>query len=173
MPGHILYCLHRDKGDVFLALLIQSISPLKVYRLKRKYYPVEHLDELHFIRSIALETSINVVEVAVAKSENEIEQVINQRYYLSCLTNRNCKDLFGLELMWEREFGYSPLLTQKKYVDILHCNRALLNRHRKALDSKEQNRIAESNPQDRLVDPLDTPFSLADATKNIPPNEGY
>lgn len=144
-------------------MLIQSISPLKVYRFKRKYYPVEHLDELYFIRSIAPETSIDVVEVTVAKRENEIEQAICQRQYLSCLTNRNCKDLFGLELMWEREFGYSPLLTQKKYADMLHCNRALLNRHRKAL----------SNPQDRLVDPLDSPFSLADATKDIPPNEEY
>lgn len=154
-------------------MLIQSISPLKVYRFKRKYYPVEHLDELYFIRSIAPETSIDVVEVAAAKSENEIEQAICQRSYLSCLTNRNCNDLYGLEARWEREFGYSPQLTQKKYASMLRCNRTSLNRRRKALDKEGHKSNAKSNSLEQHLDPLDTPFSLADATKNIPPNEGY
>lgn len=159
-----LQYLSAHASSPFVSLLVDALSPIKVIRFKRKFYPVEWLDELDWLRKTEPEVKVTVAVVKSTTNFNDIEHAICQHHYLRNLTQSSCKDLYGLEKIWQTECDYQPLLTQKDYVKMLGCERTLLNRHHKALLNTPNQPEKNDNPPEK------SQFSWQSETSHIPPD---
>ncbi|MBS9811351.1 hypothetical protein J4H70_21615 [Vibrio alginolyticus] len=122
----------------------------------------------HNLPKLDVDTDANV-DVIILQSTNNIDVVkkaLYQRQYLRYLDDVSCKDLYGLEQIWQSTSSYSPLLSQKDYTAMLGCNRSSLNRHYSAL------RDTQIKPVKKEVTSADngesSPFSWQQNTKHIP-----
>ncbi|SBT15143.1 hypothetical protein [Vibrio celticus] len=159
------YLNHLTAHPHALDPLLACISPIKVVKYKRKLYPVEYLDEILWLRSHYPETKIASITVEAVKSIAEVDQHIYTRLILKHLPSINNKDLYGLEQKWKEQInsGYSPLLSQKQWAQLINCERSSLHRHRKQLTTSLETSSKEHTESKT--------FTWENATRQIPSND--
>lgn len=159
------YINQHSKTLSFISDLLASVCPVIVMNLGKNKYPIDHLDELMWLKNKTSDLEIEIVDIGKAKSKNAIQQRICNRYRHQLLTSINHKDLYGLEKIWQDKYDREPMLERPgQYAEMIGCERKVPTRHFEKLRKKlEITAIRQES---------DTPVnnvSLSNLTKHIPP----
>ncbi|MFO6424176.1 hypothetical protein [Motilimonas sp. KMU-193] len=157
---HLQYLLEHSHRPVVDSLL-NALQPIKLIQCKNKLYPVQSLDELHWLRSLNPNLNVEIYVVNKVRSIEEIEHAIFEHYYFKHSSSINNLDLPALESIWNQQSSRPCYLNQKHYAQLYGCDRSTLNRHQKRLVDATSTHL---EPPSEIAND----FDWADVTGHIP-----
>ena len=147
------FVLHANK----LELLLEHIEFARVYRMREKYYFVQH----YFLfaelasRSLPIELGFVVVQLKRSVTLAQLREKVLHQIEVESLTTTDAKVAYALSYSFDSN---APLFRQIDYTKILKCHRRALRLKDKLFEKTEV--VTETQPSSVDVDVLlsDVPF---------------